>query len=96
MHEPDKLLLMAMHKGKALRSLFLILTLYIVSNSTTFSCPVYRATDNWKALKELEKAVKVYWDAKDRLPPRVYNNFLVFFLFFFLFYDFADKSYGLE
>ncbi|XP_024019169.1 thioredoxin-like fold domain-containing protein MRL7, chloroplastic [Morus notabilis] len=29
-----------------------------------------RATDNWKALKELEKAVKVYWDAKDRLPPR--------------------------
>lgn len=30
-----------------------------------------RASDNWKALKELEKAVKVYWDAKDRLPPRV-------------------------
>ncbi|KAF3436119.1 hypothetical protein FNV43_RR23211 [Rhamnella rubrinervis] len=29
-----------------------------------------RATENWKALKELEKAVKVYWDAKDRLPPR--------------------------
>lgn len=29
-----------------------------------------RATDNWKTLKELEKAVKVYWDAKDRLPPR--------------------------
>ncbi|XP_021814848.1 thioredoxin-like fold domain-containing protein MRL7, chloroplastic [Prunus avium] len=29
-----------------------------------------RASDNWKALKELEKAVKVYWDAKDRLPPR--------------------------
>ncbi|KAH7517410.1 hypothetical protein FEM48_Zijuj09G0060600 [Ziziphus jujuba var. spinosa] len=29
-----------------------------------------RATDNWKALKELEKAVKVYWNAKDRLPPR--------------------------
>ncbi|KAM6565064.1 hypothetical protein CsatB_025062 [Cannabis sativa] len=29
-----------------------------------------RATDNWKALKELEKAVKVYWEAKDRLPPR--------------------------
>lgn len=29
-----------------------------------------RATDNWKALKELEKAIKVYWSAKDRLPPR--------------------------
>ncbi|KAJ9169647.1 hypothetical protein P3X46_017813 [Hevea brasiliensis] len=29
-----------------------------------------RATDNWKTLKELEKAVKVYWSAKDRLPPR--------------------------
>lgn len=22
-------------------------------------------------MKELEKAIKVYWDAKDRLPPRV-------------------------
>jgi hypothetical protein len=30
-----------------------------------------RASDNWKTLKELEKAIKVYWDAKDRLPPRV-------------------------
>ncbi|KAK9082775.1 hypothetical protein Scep_029246 [Stephania cephalantha] len=29
-----------------------------------------RATDNWKVLKELEKAVKVYWNAKDKLPPR--------------------------
>lgn len=29
-----------------------------------------RATDNWKVLKELEKAVKVYLGAKDRLPPR--------------------------
>ncbi|KAL6214503.1 hypothetical protein ACLB2K_013937 [Fragaria x ananassa] len=29
-----------------------------------------RAGENWKALKELEKAVKVYWNAKDRLPPR--------------------------
>ncbi|XP_050364515.1 thioredoxin-like fold domain-containing protein MRL7, chloroplastic [Argentina anserina] len=29
-----------------------------------------RAGENWKALKELEKAVKVYWDAKERLPPR--------------------------
>ncbi|WCJ38283.1 hypothetical protein M5689_019353 [Euphorbia peplus] len=29
-----------------------------------------RATENWKTLKELEKAVKVYWSAKDRLPPR--------------------------
>ncbi|KAJ0054723.1 hypothetical protein Pint_01691 [Pistacia integerrima] len=29
-----------------------------------------RATDNWKTLKELEKAIKVYWNAKDRLPPR--------------------------
>ncbi|KAJ4726936.1 Thioredoxin-like protein [Melia azedarach] len=29
-----------------------------------------RATDNWKSLKELEKAIKVYWNAKDRLPPR--------------------------
>ncbi|KAF2294910.1 hypothetical protein GH714_026975 [Hevea brasiliensis] len=32
---------------------------------------VCRATDNWKTLKELEKAVKVYWSAKDRLPPRL-------------------------
>ncbi|XP_038888099.1 thioredoxin-like fold domain-containing protein MRL7, chloroplastic [Benincasa hispida] len=29
-----------------------------------------RATDNWKTLKELEKALQVYWNAKDRLPPR--------------------------
>uniref|UniRef100_A0A803L4M6 Uncharacterized protein n=1 Tax=Chenopodium quinoa TaxID=63459 RepID=A0A803L4M6_CHEQI len=29
-----------------------------------------RATDNWKLLKELEMALKVYWNAKDRLPPR--------------------------
>ncbi|KAF5930504.1 hypothetical protein HYC85_031377 [Camellia sinensis] len=29
-----------------------------------------RATDNWKVLKELEKAIKVYLGAKDRLPPR--------------------------
>ncbi|CAL5214144.1 unnamed protein product [Lathyrus oleraceus] len=29
-----------------------------------------RAVDNWKNLKELEKAIKVYWSAKDRLPPR--------------------------
>lgn len=29
-----------------------------------------RASNNWKALKELEKAAKVYWEAKDRLPPR--------------------------
>ncbi|XP_054806792.1 thioredoxin-like fold domain-containing protein MRL7, chloroplastic isoform X2 [Prosopis cineraria] len=29
-----------------------------------------RAMDNWKILKELEKAIKVYWGAKDRLPPR--------------------------
>ncbi|KAI4331745.1 hypothetical protein L6164_016703 [Bauhinia variegata] len=30
----------------------------------------HRATENWKNLKELEKAIKVYWSAKDRLPPR--------------------------
>ncbi|KAL3828073.1 hypothetical protein ACJIZ3_016875 [Penstemon smallii] len=29
-----------------------------------------RASHNWKVLKELEKAAKVYWEAKDRLPPR--------------------------
>ncbi|KAG0497223.1 hypothetical protein HPP92_001914 [Vanilla planifolia] len=29
-----------------------------------------RAADNWKLLKELEKAAQVYWNAKDRLPPR--------------------------
>lgn len=29
-----------------------------------------RANDNWKLLKELENALKVYWSAKDRLPPR--------------------------
>lgn len=28
------------------------------------------ATKNWKTLKELEKAIQVYWSAKDRLPPR--------------------------
>ncbi|KAF3666787.1 ATP citrate lyase (ACL) family protein [Capsicum annuum] len=31
---------------------------------------LHRASDNWKALKELEKAAKVYWSAKERLPPR--------------------------
>eukprot|EP00268_Persea_americana_P045016 TRINITY_DN4568_c0_g1_i1.p1 TRINITY_DN4568_c0_g1~~TRINITY_DN4568_c0_g1_i1.p1 ORF type:complete len:278 (-),score=49.76 TRINITY_DN4568_c0_g1_i1:992-1825(-) len=31
-----------------------------------------RAADNWRLLKELEKAIKVYWNAKDRLPPRVF------------------------
>ncbi|KAJ6674355.1 THIOREDOXIN-LIKE FOLD DOMAIN-CONTAINING PROTEIN MRL7L CHLOROPLASTIC [Salix viminalis] len=30
----------------------------------------HRATDNWKTLKELEKAARVYRGAKDRLPPR--------------------------
>ncbi|GFZ17696.1 hypothetical protein Acr_26g0009660 [Actinidia rufa] len=30
-----------------------------------------RASDNWKVLKELEKAIKVYLSVKDRLPPRV-------------------------
>ncbi|CAN1279594.1 Thioredoxin-like fold domain-containing protein MRL7 homolog, chloroplastic [Linum perenne] len=29
-----------------------------------------RATDNWKTLQELEKEAQVYWNAKDRLPPR--------------------------
>ncbi|XP_006644943.1 thioredoxin-like fold domain-containing protein MRL7 homolog, chloroplastic [Oryza brachyantha] len=29
-----------------------------------------RAADNWKFLEELEKAAKVYWNSKDRLPPR--------------------------
>ncbi|KAJ1286040.1 hypothetical protein BS78_03G323500 [Paspalum vaginatum] len=29
-----------------------------------------RPADNWKCLQELEKAAKVYWNAKDRLPPR--------------------------
>ncbi|GFZ17676.1 hypothetical protein Acr_26g0009460 [Actinidia rufa] len=29
-----------------------------------------RASDNWKVLKELEKAIKVYLSVKDRLPPR--------------------------
>ncbi|KAI7742681.1 hypothetical protein M8C21_029849 [Ambrosia artemisiifolia] len=31
---------------------------------------LYSASENWRALKELEKAAKVYWSAKDRLPPR--------------------------
>lgn len=31
----------------------------------------FRASDNWRVLKELEKAAEVYWKAKDRLPPRV-------------------------
>ncbi|KAL8267811.1 hypothetical protein R6Q59_001609 [Mikania micrantha] len=30
------------------------------------------ASENWKALKELEKAAKVYWSAKDQMPPRVW------------------------
>ncbi|CAH2077666.1 unnamed protein product [Thlaspi arvense] len=34
-----------------------------------------RASDNWKTLKELEKAIKVYWEAKDRLPPRMIAHF---------------------
>ncbi|KAL5729270.1 Thioredoxin-like fold domain-containing protein mrl7 [Ranunculus cassubicifolius] len=29
-----------------------------------------KASENWRFLKELEKAIKVYWEAKDRLPPR--------------------------
>lgn len=29
-----------------------------------------RASDNWKVLKELEKAVQVYWSTPNRLPPR--------------------------
>ncbi|CAA6660286.1 unnamed protein product [Spirodela intermedia] len=29
-----------------------------------------RPAENWKLLKELEKAAVVYWNAKDRLPPR--------------------------
>ncbi|KAK8717940.1 hypothetical protein V6N13_045190 [Hibiscus sabdariffa] len=29
-----------------------------------------RATHNWKTLKELENAIQVYWNSKDRLPPR--------------------------
>ncbi|KAK1667636.1 hypothetical protein QYE76_055795 [Lolium multiflorum] len=29
-----------------------------------------RAADNWRFLQELEKATKVYWNTKDRLPPR--------------------------
>ena len=43
---------------------------------------VQRATDNWKALKELEKALKVYWSAKDKLPPRVLNFLFVLLNFF--------------
>ena len=38
---------------------------------SVYLCVNYRATDNWKLLKEMEKALKVYWNAKDRLPPRV-------------------------
>ncbi|CAI9087682.1 OLC1v1021824C1 [Oldenlandia corymbosa var. corymbosa] len=29
-----------------------------------------RSSENWKVLKELEKAAEVYWKCKDRLPPR--------------------------
>ncbi|RWW25843.1 hypothetical protein BHE74_00017684 [Ensete ventricosum] len=36
-----------------------------------FRLLLHRAAHNWKLLKELEKAAKVYWNAKDRLPPRV-------------------------
>lgn len=47
---------------------------------------LHRAADNWKLLKELEKAAKVYWSAKDRLPPRVcvdLSSFLRFLLFLY-------------
>uniref|UniRef100_A0A7N0ZTI8 Thioredoxin-like protein n=1 Tax=Kalanchoe fedtschenkoi TaxID=63787 RepID=A0A7N0ZTI8_KALFE len=30
----------------------------------------HRASDNWKALRELENAAKVYWEAENCLPPR--------------------------
>ncbi|XWS31396.1 hypothetical protein CRYUN_Cryun23aG0072000 [Craigia yunnanensis] len=30
-----------------------------------------RATHNWKTLKELEKAIQVYWNSKDQLPRAV-------------------------
>ncbi|XP_048128568.1 thioredoxin-like fold domain-containing protein MRL7 homolog, chloroplastic isoform X2 [Rhodamnia argentea] len=33
-----------------------------------------RASDNWKVLKELENAIKVYWGTKDRLPPRIISD----------------------
>ncbi|CAN1180976.1 Thioredoxin-like fold domain-containing protein MRL7, chloroplastic [Linum perenne] len=33
-----------------------------------------RATDNWKTLQELEKEAQVYWNAKDRLPPRNFEH----------------------
>lgn len=39
---------------------------------------IHRSSDNWKVLKELEKAAMVYWSAKDRLPPRVFQSFPVF------------------
>lgn len=29
-----------------------------------------RTCDNWKALKELEKAFQVYWESHNKLPPR--------------------------
>jgi len=45
--------------------------IYYCWNNFLSCCAFYRASDNWKTLKELEKAIKVYWDAKDRLPPRV-------------------------
>lgn len=56
--------------------LVVLVPLLSIGKWCTFYCSVHRATDNWKALKELEKAVKVYWSAKDRLPPRVNQNFL--------------------
>ncbi|CAN1274719.1 Isocitrate dehydrogenase [NAD] catalytic subunit 5, mitochondrial [Linum perenne] len=32
------------------------------------------ATDNWKTLQELEKAAQIYWNAKDRKPPRNFEH----------------------
>lgn len=32
-----------------------------------------RICDNWKTLKELEKAFQVYWESHNKLPPRSFN-----------------------
>jgi hypothetical protein len=43
----------------------------MIQNPTVPNVMFHRAADNWKFVQEFEKAAKVYWNAKDRLPPRV-------------------------
>lgn len=63
---------------------YLLASLHFLMRSAPDCCTLrmfclllHRAAHNWKLLKELEKAAKVYWDAKDRLPPRVRAGYFI-------------------